>query len=171
MVLNSQKARDWLRMAQSELETSLANFLSQHHAASVHHAQQTAEKACKCPLTLLGIQFGKTHFPSIVMKREKISETVEDGLKPYVESIVRESGNLEREKETPRYGIEEEGWIIVPEEIYGKQEARETVLSASRALENLIKLIEERYSDEKLREIAAEVKAILGKVDSNVAIG
>ena len=59
---NTDKARDWMDMAEYDLEDAELDLQHGRFPSAVYHAQQASEKACKALLALFGVEAGKTHF-------------------------------------------------------------------------------------------------------------
>ena len=62
------KSEYWLIMAEEDLKDASLDIENRRFPSSVFHSQQCAEKVCKAILSSLGIESGKTHFPSSVLE-------------------------------------------------------------------------------------------------------
>jgi HEPN domain-containing protein len=62
------KSEYWLKMAEEDLKDASLDIENSRFPISVFHSQQCAEKVCKAILSSLGIESGKTHFPSSVLE-------------------------------------------------------------------------------------------------------
>jgi HEPN domain-containing protein len=88
---NKVKSEHWMRMAEEDLEDSSIDLGNNRFPSSVFHSQQCCEKVCKAILTFLGIDPGKTHFPSSAIEHMVIRgnkyKLKDEGLK-ILESVV-----------------------------------------------------------------------------------
>lgn len=137
MMDNAEKSGYWMKMADEDLKDAEIDLEQERYPSSVFHSQQTAEKACKALLLFLGIEPGKTHFPSYEIKsrimRGKIEVNEKQGRT--LERIVDLSSVLESQREFPRYGWETKERIVMPEEIYDKKRAELLFGNAEEVLE------------------------------------
>ncbi len=123
---NTTKSEYWLKMAEEDLKDSFIDLENGRFPSSVFHSQQCCEKVCKSILSFLGIDPGKTHFPSSVMEILVIRGNKYQLKKEEIEmldKIVNYSKLLESQKEFPRYGWESVERIIMPSEIYDADKA------------------------------------------------
>lgn len=120
------KSEYWLKMAEEDLKDAAIDIENNRFPSSVFHSQQSAEKVCKAMLSSLGIESGKTHFPSslielMVIRGNKYQLQSKD--LELLNRIVDFSKLLESQKESPRYGWETVDRIIMPSEIYDANKA------------------------------------------------
>ena len=66
---NYGKARDRLKMCLSDLMRSLARYKEEDYSDAIFRLQLSVENACKSILSFLGVEFEKTHFPSVIIGR------------------------------------------------------------------------------------------------------
>ncbi|MEM2934505.1 MAG: HEPN domain-containing protein [Halobacteria archaeon] len=124
---NKTKSEYWLKMAEEELKDAAIDLENNRFPSSVFHSQQCCEKVCKAILSFMGIEPGKTHFPSSVIELMVIRgnkyklKNIELEL---LEKIVALSRILESQKEFPRYGWETVDRIIMPIEIYDADKSK-----------------------------------------------
>ncbi len=115
------KSEYWMKMAEEDLNDASLDIENSRFPSSVFHSQQCAEKVCKAILSSLGIESGKTHFPSSVLELMVMRGNKFQLLNKELEilyRIVNFSKLLESQKESPRYGWETVDKIIMPSEIY-----------------------------------------------------
>ncbi len=132
------KSEYWLKMAEEDLKDASLDIENSRFPSSVFHSQQCAEKVCKAILSSLGIESGKTHFPSsvlelMVMRGNKFQLSRQD-LETF-DRIVNFSKLLESQKESPRYGWETVDKIIMPSEIYDANKAGALFNNAKEVME------------------------------------
>src|SRR5574341_1017218 len=123
---NKTKSGYWLKMAEEDLKDASIDMQNNRFPSAVFHSQQSCEKVCKAILSSLGIEAGKTHFPSSLIElmviRGNKYQLQRDDLEA-LEKIVNFSKLLESQKESPRYGWETVDRIIMPSEIYDANKA------------------------------------------------
>lgn len=118
---NKAKSEYWIEMAEEDMKDAAISLKNHRFPSAVFHSQQCCEKVCKAILAFLGIEAGKTHFPSSVIelmvirgnKYQMLNKDIET-----LERIVALSRVLESQKEFPRYGWEMVDKIIMPSEIF-----------------------------------------------------
>jgi len=135
---NKTKAKYWMKMAEEDYIDAKIDLEHERFHSSVFHSQQCCEKVCKAILAFLGIEPGKTHFPSFVIEtmvlRGNKYELDEESIK-ILEKIVLLSSILESQREFPRYGWETRDRIIMPSEIYDKTKAEALIGNAEEVLD------------------------------------
>ena len=132
------KSEYWLKMAEEDLKDASLDIENSRFPSSVFHSQQCAEKICKAILSSLGIESGKTHFPSSVLELMVIRGNKFQLSTKELETIVRivnYSKLLESQKESPRYGWETVDKIIMPSEIYDETKAGALFMNAKEVME------------------------------------
>ncbi len=123
---NKTKSEYWMKMAEEDLKDASIDLENERFPSAVFHSQQCCEKVCKAILSFVGIEPGKTHFPSSVIELMVIRgnkyhmQNKELGL---LEKIVAFTRIMESQKEFPRYGWETVDRIIMPSEIYDADKA------------------------------------------------
>jgi len=132
------KSEYWLKMAEEDLKDASLDIENSRFPSSVFHSQQCAEKVCKAILSSVGIESGKTHFPSSVLELMVIRGNKFQLSTKELETIVRivnYSKLLESQKESPRYGWETVDKIIMPSEIYDETKAGALFMNAKEVME------------------------------------
>ncbi len=161
---NIQKARDWLSMAKDDYKKSKRRLEGREYSDAVHHAQQSAEKACKSLLSFMGLEVEKTHFPSrcisdILESPEQLKRLeLEQGNISILVNVTRFSSSLEEQRSMPRYSWETHNRIITPDEIYDESLTRELVEDAKHVLTFVAKFYE-RHAPKDMRKLIDEVKS------------
>ncbi|MHA1275847.1 MAG: HEPN domain-containing protein [Candidatus Helarchaeota archaeon] len=124
MTTNFDKIRDWMEIAIADANTALNNYQNENHYASFFFSQQCNEKLCKSLLLLFGKQVQKTHFPTQILQNlisnKDISDPVVVNL---IQKLINQTVYLEREREIPCYGIEENERIMKPQDLYSDTDA------------------------------------------------
>lgn len=113
-------------MSEEDLKDASINRENNRFPSSVFHSQQCSDKIRKAILAFLGIEPGKTHFPSSVIELMVIRGNkyqMQNKNLETLEKIVALSRVLESQKEFPRYGWETVERIIMPSEIYDSEKA------------------------------------------------
>jgi HEPN domain-containing protein len=108
------KSEYWLKMAEEDLKDASLDIENSRFPSSVFHSQQCAEKVCKAILSSLGIESGKTHFPSSVL-----------------ELMVMRGNKFQ----LSRHGWETVDKIIMPSEIYDANKAGALFSNAKEVME------------------------------------
>ncbi|MFX1521158.1 MAG: HEPN domain-containing protein [Promethearchaeota archaeon] len=169
MVENTTKAMDWFKMVVSDITVSIDNYSNRHYPAAIYTVQQACEKALKGLLTLLGIQFGKTHFPSVILQRYLSTVKMDPDTSKKSSKIIGLAKTLERERELPRYGLEEDDKIITPQELYTKEDAEHILNTGLLILYEIVDIIKKNYSNAPdllkiCSDLEKEVKRINGLI-------
>lgn len=169
MVENTTKAIDWFKMVISDITVSIDNYNNRHYPAAIYAAQQACEKALKGLLTLLGVQFGKTHFPSVILQRYLSTVKMNPDTSKKTSKIIDLAKTLERERELPRYGLEEDDKIITPQELYAKEDAEHILNTGLLILHEITDIVTKNYSNAPnlikiCLDLKKEVKRINGLI-------
>lgn len=132
------KSEYWFKMAEEDLKDASLDIDNSRFPSSVFHSQQCAEKVCKAILSSLGIESGKTHFPSsvlelMVIRGNKLQLSIKE--MKTLGQIINYSKLLESQKESPRYGWETVDKIIMPSEIYDANKAGALFMNAKEVME------------------------------------
>jgi HEPN domain-containing protein len=74
------KSNYWLKMAEEDLKDAIIDLENKRFPSAVFHSQQCCEKVCKAILSFMGIESGKTHFPSAVRTNDnkRLSEIYDE---------------------------------------------------------------------------------------------
>lgn len=139
MATNVERAQDWARMAKTDIERSMKLFKLSDFSGTVLHAQLSVEKMQKSLLALAGVEVKRTHAPSRIVSETLLGNSpasikVDEEAKKRIKDILELAVRLEAERTIPRYGIEMEEELIVPEEFYGKERTHELLDFAIKAL-------------------------------------
>ena len=160
---NFIKARDWLRLSLGDIRATVISKESSDWDHAVFNIQQAVEKACKALMAFLGEELKKTHFPAREVIQEILSNPTEitrleldQERVAFLKRIVEEAGVLEEEGSMPRYGREQEGGIITPDEIYDERRGRELLITGKKALEEALKFLQ-TFPVPELKEILENV--------------
>lgn len=146
---NYSKARDRLKMSLEDLKRGLARYSEGDYPDAVFRFQLSVENACKSILSFLGIEFEKTHFPSILIGRLISDKDRLKRLNLNREQITRltllisYASSTESQGSMSRYGWETEERIIMPSEVYTEEVARMLLKSTMGSLSNTIKFFNE----------------------------
>jgi len=100
---NTDKARDWMDMAEYDLEDAELDLQHGRFPSAVYHAQQASEKACKALLALFGVEAGKTHFPSELLREIASEEKAPPSISGKLEEVLLYARTLEDQRTAPRY--------------------------------------------------------------------
>jgi len=146
---NYSKARDRLKMSLEDLRRGLARYLEGDYPDAVFRFQLSVENACKSILSFLGIEFEKTHFPSVLIGRlvsdkerlKKLNLSREQIT--HLTLIISHASSLESQGSMPRYGWETEERIIMPSEVYVEDVAKELLRSTLGGLSSVVKFFNE----------------------------
>jgi HEPN domain-containing protein len=106
---NLQKAQTWLKMAEEDYKDAKIDLNNFRFPSTVFHTQQCCEKVGKAVLAYLGIEAGKTHFPTTEIELMVLRGNpykLEEGDLKILSKIVSLAKVLESQKEFPRYGWE-----------------------------------------------------------------
>ncbi|MEM0053520.1 MAG: HEPN domain-containing protein [Nitrososphaeria archaeon] len=145
MLNNFSKARDRLKMCIENLKRGTARYREGDYSDSVFRIQLAVEDACKSILSFLGIEFRKTHFPSVIIakiisnKQRMRKLNLDAEHVRYLTLIISYASLLETQGSMPRYGWETEERIIFPSEVYTKEVAKELFNSAIESINHVIK--------------------------------
>ncbi|MCX8189274.1 MAG: HEPN domain-containing protein [Nitrososphaeria archaeon] len=142
---NFSKARDRLKMCIENVKRGTARYCEGDYSDSVFRIQLAVEDACKAILSFLGVEFRKTHFPSVIIAKiisnkermKKLSLNTEHVR--YLTLIISYASLLETQGSMPRYGWETEERIISPSEVYTMEVARELFNSAIESINYVIR--------------------------------
>jgi len=142
---NYGKARDRLKMCLNDLIRSLARYKEEDYSDAIFRLQLSVENACKSILSFLGVEFEKTHFPSVIIgklisdkERLKRLNLNRDQI-AHLTLIISYASSLEAQGSMPRYGWETEERIIVPSEIYTRDIASRIFELGLNCLGNVVK--------------------------------
>ncbi|MEM2985225.1 MAG: HEPN domain-containing protein, partial [Candidatus Jordarchaeaceae archaeon] len=72
--MNSDRALGRLRMALEDLRRCVRSYGLGDYPDCVFRAQLSVDNACKAVLSILGIEFEKTHFPSHIISENILSD-------------------------------------------------------------------------------------------------
>jgi HEPN domain-containing protein len=140
--MNSDRALGRLRMVLDDLRRCVRSYGLGDYSDCVFRAQLSVDNACKAVLSILGVEFERTHFPSHIISENILSDanTVKrlNLSRSQIELLVRlvvYASPLEEQRTMPRYGWETEQEIIPPSEIYRKQLTDILLGNALRTLE------------------------------------
>ncbi len=122
-------------MAEYDLEDAELDLQHGRFPSAVYHAQQASEKACKALLALFGVEAGKTHFPSELLREIVSEEKAPPSISGKLEEVLLYARTLEDQRTAPRYGWETPRRIIKPSEIYDERRARDLVEAGRRVVE------------------------------------
>ncbi|MFB0561399.1 MAG: HEPN domain-containing protein [Candidatus Lokiarchaeia archaeon] len=140
--MNSDRALGRLRMALDDLHRCVRSYGLEDYLDCAFRSQLSVENAGKAILSILGVEFEKTHFPSHIISENILSDanTVKR-LNPsrrqieLLVTLVAYASSLEEQRTMPRYGWETEYEILPPSEIYRKQLTEILLRNALRSLE------------------------------------
>ncbi|MFB0559685.1 MAG: HEPN domain-containing protein [Candidatus Lokiarchaeia archaeon] len=142
-------------MAISDLERVTRKFESEDYAATVYRAQVAAERLCKGIIFLIGLQFKKTHEPTVIIKNFLDEETLEEAQKELLSEIITKAKILEEQGTIPRYGIETPTTILRPEEVYDRKKTLDIIRATNDLVETFIRLLE---NQKILPEVQSELR-------------
>ncbi len=158
---NFERARTWILMAISDLERVARNLKSEDFAAAVFRAQMAVERLCKAIIFLLGLQFKKTHKPTVIIREFLDEEAVDELQKKIFSEIVSKAKILEDQGTLPRYGVETVSTILRPEEIYDKEKTASLIRVTKAIAEAFIRLLE---TQKLLPDMQSELRRVLGEL-------
>lgn len=164
---NFIRTTEWLKLAMGDLETAFMCRAARDFDAAVYHLQQAVEKGCKAVIVFLGEEFEPTHFPAQQIILENILERPDEierlslGEKEIelLRQIAVSSKLLEEQETIPRYGIEKEGRIILPEEIYTEEKTNYLFDSAGKALWSIYNFLK-NFGITELEEVLENARAL-----------
>ena len=132
-------------MSLDDLRRGLARYSDGDYSDAVFRTQLSVEDACKSILSFLGVEFEKTHFPSVLIgklisDKERLKKlNLNKEQIAYLTLIISYASSLEAQGSMPRYSWETEEKIIMPSEVYTKEVAKELLELAIESLSNVIK--------------------------------
>lgn len=161
MVTNFERARGWILMSISDLERVTRNFESEDFAATVFRAQTATERLCKGIIFLMGLQFKKTHEPTVIIKNFLDEETLNETQRELLSEIISKAKILEEQGTIPRYGIETATTIIRPEELYDREKTLRLIHVTKDLFNTFIKLLE---NQKFLPDIKSELRSVISEL-------
>nr|MDO8082522.1 HEPN domain-containing protein [Candidatus Freyarchaeota archaeon] len=177
--MNSDRALGRLRMVLDDLRRSVRSYGLGDYSDCVFRSQLSVDNACRAVLSILGVEFERTHFPSHIISENVLSDAkIVRRLnlsRSQIELLVRlvvYASPLEEQRTMPRYGWETEQEIIPPSEIYRKQLAETLLRSALRTLEAVCDFFKTiptlpRELSELVSEIEEEVRSASKELGKN----
>lgn len=167
MTTNFQKCKDWMEIAIADANTAFDNYKSSNYYASFYFSQQCNEKLCKSLLILFGKQIKKTHFPTQILQNLLNNDDIPDSLiQDLVKKLIQQTLYLEREREIPRYGIEEEDRLIKPQDLYSEQDAMRALRTTSKNFEILQQIIDKLLKESNFKTIIPDLESYIKKVEN-----
>ncbi len=165
---NFSKARDRLKMCIENMRRGKARYCEGDYSDAVFRIQLAVEDACKAILSFLGIEFRKTHFPSVIMGRilsnrqrmKKLNLGTEHVR--YLTLIISYASLLETQGSMPRYGWETEERIILPSEVYTKEVTKELFNSAIESINYVIKFFN------SFKDLPSDLLSVVEELDKVV---
>ena len=167
---NAGKARDRLRLALYDLRRGLARFSEGDYPDSLFRVQLAVENGCKAVLSYLGVEYGPTHFPSVLLGRilsERESVKRLNLAKEQIEVLIRIASNasaLEVHGAMPRYGWEVADRIIMPGEIYDQKASDGALRLGINTFSFIIKFFEGLQVPEDLASTLQELREEIKRV-------
>ena len=164
---NIDLLKGWIQLALKDWDAARSLNVNVHRGPIVYHIQQFVEKLCKAVIVSLGFEPPKTHFPSkiidsilteIELGNLKLQMTREE--KNLLEKISNLAKSIEDENVRPRYGIRHVDLIILPEEIYSKDQIELFERDARYIAFLVASFLEIRNYCEKIPEKCAELKQL-----------
>lgn len=119
-------AAAYLKQAGSRMNDAERALKDGNHPYSLRLAQECVELSLKASLKLVGVEYPKVHDVSDVLLR--VRERFPDWFKEGMNRMAETSKTLVSKREIAFYGSKEEH--ITPEEVIGKEEAKDAVDSA-----------------------------------------
>lgn len=140
---NTFKARDRIKLAIDDLKRSISRYREGDYPDSIFRMQLSVEGACKAILSFLGVEYEKTHFPSVVIgkilsRRRMIKQySLNKGHIERLIHVAMHAAVLESHGSMPRYGWETEERLITPIEIYSGEVALHLLREGLEALNHV----------------------------------
>lgn len=141
---NFLRARKWLKMAVKDTERTLRSYSQGDYADSAFRTQFAAEKLCKSVIFILGFQFKKTHRPAQIIEKEVLTERSTKmlaGAKKILSELVTTSRYLEEQGVASRYGLEIEGSLLTPDELFNEEKAGKMLTKLNSLLQLFVELV------------------------------
>jgi HEPN domain-containing protein len=125
----------WMRIAKRELKRAEDAFKKEDYPDCVFHSQQAVEKIAKALLELNRI-IVRDHYVA-----DKLRNILDN------EKLIKEVRWFEEDKkwEISRYPIEKAEEILMPEEIFDKETAKEALKKAKFVLSEIEKILKKKY--------------------------
>ena len=165
MTTNFQKCKDWLEIALADARTALENYKSSNFYASFYFSQQSNEKLCKSLLLFFGKQIKKTHFPTqILQDLLKNNQIPDQFIQNLITALIQQTLYLEREREVPRYGIEELDRLIKPQDLYSAIDALYALQTTSKNLKIFMQIIDHLSKQSHFQTILLDLQSFRDKV-------
>lgn len=155
-------------MSIEDFRRGITRYSEGDYSDAVFRIQLSVEDACKSILSFLGVEFEKTHFPSVIIGRiisdKKMLRKL--GLKreqiKYLTLVISYASSLESQGSMPRYGWETEDRIITPSEVYTANVAKELLRSAIEGLNNVVSFFNEfKNLPEDFSEVLEQLKKVV----------
>jgi len=136
---NVAMARAYLRQASERLRYAREALEEGNYPYVVRQSQEAVELALKAALRLVGVELPKWYDVGPVLRREV--DRFPQWFRDVVPRLARISRKLRREREPAMYGDEESG--TPPDELYGEEDAEETLSWAVEVFQAVSKLFKE----------------------------
>ena len=122
MVINHTKTKEWFNLAFNNLDRVIRNYKLRDYADCVFRIHLSTEQLQKSLLFLLGLQFRKTHEPSVIIESFLLKQDIdiEEDINKKLLKIAKLARTIEQEETKTRYGSIRKGKLIKPEEEYDK---------------------------------------------------
>ncbi|HUY01512.1 MAG TPA: HEPN domain-containing protein [Candidatus Deferrimicrobium sp.] len=165
MTTNFQKCKDWIEIAIADANTALDNYNSSNFYASFYFSQQSNEKLCKGLLMLFGAIVKKTHFPTQILNELiKNNKIPDQHIQNLLTTLIQQTLFLEREREVPRYGIEEQDRILKPQDLYSKQDALNALQATIKNIEIFQEIIIALSKESEFQTLNSKFQRFIEKV-------
>jgi HEPN domain-containing protein len=127
------------------LDRVIRNYEVEDYADCVFLIQLLIEPIQKSILFLIGLQFRKTHEPSIIIERYVLSQnnTIEENIKNSLLKIANLAKDVEQEETKTGYGVVGDERLITPEEEYDINKTKIYSKNLKGILREILKLLED----------------------------
>ena len=130
----------WLSVAKKELKRATHNLKGKDYPDCVFHSQQAVEKAVKALLEINGI-IVRDHYVSRHL--DKLTGVEIERLKEIAVWF-----EMDKKWESARYPIEKGGKILMPEDVFTEEIARDALKKARYVVREISKILREKYGVE-----------------------
>ncbi len=137
--MTAKEAQYRLRIAQGFLDESQQDIAIKRWRSAVDNAQLATENAAKAVLALIA-PLGKTHNPAPLLRKNLRDQLFAEEYRPLIDQLANLSDSLGYDIHVQTdYGDELEG--LTPWEIFGEEDAQQSVKIAEEALTLAMKII------------------------------
>lgn len=131
---NSQASRVWFKQAVEDLDVARLLCANGHYALAMFHAQQSAEKSIKSVSLAMDIDLGRDHYLRLLLK--KFPENISKNFIAKIPSLFKLDQYYMQTRYPDMFGNQ-----AAPVEMFGKRDAEEAIVLASKTMDTTRKLL------------------------------